>query len=189
MNTIDPSISNPLLRVSVSLRAAAMVKWIIAKPEERHGCLMLGRRGGTYNFSPGMPFVSPTQGIYIRKPCFNDKHMSLLREFRGLVSVDIGDTNVTEQGVSYLLKCKSLRYLFLWGTLVGDAVVDVLDNMAALNMLVLSGSRISRDAFNRVRQRMPETYVCHTVYGDYYRNFEGITAGLQWTRRHEPRSA
>ncbi len=186
MTEIDPATENPLLRVSIPRRAGSLVKWLYARPEERSGCLAIGRCGGTYDFSHRLPFVSPTHHIYIRRPCFTDTHMEHLRPFRGLVAADIGDTNVTERGVACLLDCVGLRYLFLWGTQVGDGIIDVLREMPKLEMLNLSGTHVSRGVFEHIRQLLPNAFIGHAEFGDYFRDFNGANAMSEWIQCDEP---
>lgn len=174
------------LRVSIPRRAEALMKWLWARPEERHGCLAIGRCGGTYSFSHRLPFVSPTHHIYVRRPCYTDVHMERLRPFRGLVAADVGDTSITERGVACLRDCTELRYLFLWGTQVGNGILDVLRDMPKLDMLNLSGTHVSREVFVQICELLPNALVGHADFGDCFRDFHGAKAMSKWLQRNDP---
>ena len=186
MSMFDLTTYNPYLRVSLLSRVGSLVKWLFARPEERRGCMTIGQCGGTYDYVNYTPFASRTHHIYIRKPFFNDNHMEHLRPFCGLVTVDIGDTSVTERGVECLLGCKSLRYLFLWGTRVGDGVLEVLEEMQTIDMLNLSGTRISRKVFDQICGHLPNAFVSHREFGDHFRELNGKEAITEWRKRDEP---
>ncbi len=111
--------------------------------------------------------------------------MRPFQRFRGLRSADLGDTCVTEQGVSCLSGCKNLKGLALWGTEVTDMLVDVMKNFVPLYVFTLSGTKLSVDAINRIATMFPETYIFHREYGDRFRGLVGHDALREWTTDDE----
>ena len=47
MSMFDLTTYNPYLRVSLLSRVGSLVKWLFARPEERHGCMTIGQCGET----------------------------------------------------------------------------------------------------------------------------------------------
>jgi len=71
-------------------------------------------------------------------------------------------------------------------TPVGSGILGVLREMPKLDMLNLSGTHVSRDVFERIRGSLPNTFISHTDYGDYYRDFSGKEATTKGIERDEP---
>jgi len=71
-------------------------------------------------------------------------------------------------------------------TPVGSGILGVLREMPKIDMLNLSGTHVSRDVFERIRGSLPNTFISHTDYGDYYRDFSGKEATTKWIERDEP---
>ncbi|KAH3758380.1 hypothetical protein Pelo_9801 [Pelomyxa schiedti] len=64
----------------------------------------------------------------------------------GLVTLDVGFTEVTESGVaSILAKCKSMRSISLWGCPVGDSLASVIatSESSTLRDLVICSTRVT----------------------------------------------
>ncbi len=95
--------------------------------------------------------------------------MDTLRSFSSLSAADIGNTSVTEHGVACFEHCRSLRVLALWGTDVGDGIVDVLSKIVPLEVLTLSGTRLSSDTIEKIGNLFPNTFVSHREFGDRFR--------------------
>ena len=155
------------------------MKWLIARPEERKGCLAVERHGGSYSFTSALPFFSPTRCVQVGNTEFADSDMECLRPFNGMFAAELGGTAITERGLSCLLDCDALRYLFLRNTNLGDGIHRVLARMPNLEMLNLSYSGVSRKELEKVRETLPEAFISHEA-GDFFREFTGDQATYEY---------
>ncbi len=186
MNTcainFTPDERKELLRVRTSCKLRCLSQLPFVRPCEFFGCLRLWRRGGTFSFNrfdePWMPRVST---VYIRRPEYGDSDITTLRSFSGIISADFGNTMVSDIGISSLIASKqTLRYLFLWGTQVGEGIVHFAENMPNLEMLNISTQFIDHETFMRVCDRLPECYVAHEQHGCIFRGFTEDNATNAW---------
>lgn len=74
---------------------------------------------------------------------FNEKYMRLLKPFPLLATLDLGNNEVSDEGLNALKEIKSLRALNLEGTKVTDAGLKYLGELPELQSLSLSHTGIS----------------------------------------------
>jgi len=161
-------------------RIECRLKWPFASRSERAACRTIAHLGGTFDFASFRPFRSHVQSIYLRYVCFTDDHMKHLASCTSLMTIDAGNTNISECGASYLANIKKLEYLFLWSTNVGDGLVEAIGNMSWLRMLDVSNSRVSLNAFEGLRTHFTNCLVSHSEYGKFYRTYSGVDALRKW---------
>jgi len=188
---LTPEERADLLRVRLGRRVRCGLQWVLSKPGERTGCYWLWKCGGTFSFHRfPIPFVTPVNIVYIRKPTYSDFEMRYLSGFCNLVAVDVGDTRITERGVEHLVKSsESIRYLFLWGTEVGDSVVEPLSKLKSLEMLNISARNISYNGFLAIKHVLPNCYLSHDSFGTHFRHDSGDAATRAWIQNGEQHRA
>lgn len=137
-----------------------------------------------------IPFVTPVNIVYIRKPTYSDFEMKYLGGFCDLVAVDVGDTRIIERGVEHLVtSSESIRYLFLWGTEVGDSVIKPLSQLKSLEMLNISARNISYNGFLAIKHVLPNCYLSHESFGTHFQDESGHDATRAWIQNGEQNRA
>lgn len=89
----------------------------------------------------------------------SDAGIEHLVALQALEELHLGQTNVTDEGAAMLAQLLRLRSLYLDGTDISDAGLVHLEGLSKLKMLSLTGTDLSAEAVNRLREKLPETYI------------------------------
>ncbi|MFO0947359.1 MAG: hypothetical protein U1D30_15720 [Planctomycetota bacterium] len=76
-----------------------------------------------------------------------------------LVSVDLSNTKITDDGLAILREATSVKWLNLARTEVTDACVEHLVGLVELNRLVVSTTRITSAGISQLKQALPKAAI------------------------------
>ncbi|TWU49034.1 Leucine Rich repeats (2 copies) [Rubripirellula tenax] len=155
------------LKIRFWRRLKCRVSWLAAKPEERHGCIRIARRGGSFWFHSTNFLRSTVQGAYLRCLPIDDADLEAIGTFRHCEALDLGGTCISDHGIRYLSRMESLQYLFLWHTQISDAAIDWIAKIPQLRMLSVCNTSISIDGVDNLHCSLKDCLLC--LDDDHYR--------------------
>ena len=169
------------LRIRFWRRWQCRVLWPFATANERHGCIRIARHGGTYSFQSLRLLGSSVQSVYVRCLPVNDKDLDSISRFGNCEAMDLGGTEITDDGVRFLTRMPRLQYLFLWHTGVSDIAANVLATLSQLRMLSLHDTLVSEDALTALNIALPNCLICSDENRYLYGVHRDKDALRRWT--------
>lgn len=148
------------LRIRFWCRWKCRVLWPFATAPERNGCLRIAFRGGTYSFQTLRVLGATVQSVYVRCLPIDDDDLAAMSRFRNCEAMDLGGTNITDEGVRCLTRMPKLQYLFLWHTRISDAAASILMGISHLRMLSLHDTLVSEDGLEKLNRALPNCLIC-----------------------------
>jgi hypothetical protein len=84
-----------------------------------------------------------------------DAGLDVVAQFRQLEELDLSQTVIGDEGVAKLVPLTRLKILWLTGTSTSDVGLSVLSALRNLEQLDVSGTRVTRDALDSLKKRLP----------------------------------
>lgn len=142
--------------------------WSLTRTDERQAARSIKHLGGRFCLDGPWPFRSRIMSMRLRETSVLDEHIAELGELTGLKTADLGYTKLTDRGVGFLPRYRSLQYIFLWGTRITDQSIESLIRMPWIRLVNVSATGITRAGFNRLRKSLPIALVSHQQFGVYF---------------------
>lgn len=159
------------LRIRFWRRWQCRFLWLFATAKERHGCIRIAQHGGTFSFRSLRMMQSTVQSVYVRCLPINDQDLEAISLFENCEGMDLGGTQITDEGVRLLTRMPKLRYLFLWHTGVTDSAANILVHFSQLRMLSLQDTLVTDQALTALNEALPNCLICpdesRYLYGKY----------------------
>jgi hypothetical protein len=92
---------------------------------------------------------------------FGDEDAQLLRELREVNTLNLGGTDITNDGLRHLADLNELRILHLWGTDISDEGLVHLIRLTELRYLQIRENDISRKGVDKLQKELPR---CEIVW-------------------------
>ena len=159
--------------------------WILSRADERKACRIVSQRGGFCAFSGPIPFVSHVRSLWVRGTPVTDSDLASLGPLRELSAAELGYSGVTDRGAASLLNYPSLKYVFLWGTKITDETITVLAKMSGLRLVNVSDTGVTQSGFDELKQALPNCFVSHSEFGEFFRGIAGPDARHAWVKSGE----
>ncbi len=80
--------------------------------------------------------------------------------FRNCEALDLGGTNISDDGVRHLTGMESLQYLFLWHTPITNSAVSLIKNLSQLRMLSVANTSISELGIEELNASLENCLLC-----------------------------
>jgi hypothetical protein len=94
-------------------------------------------------------------------PHIDDSQLVALEGLHSLVELYLSGTAISDACLPSLARHQQLATLDLQETGVGDQVFQLVDQLPALKILVLSGTAVTREEVQRQRSRLVQTRLVH----------------------------
>jgi len=91
----------------------------------------------------------------------NDENLVHLKSLNSIREIYLDGTAITDASLASITHLAKLTTLDLQRTAVTDAALESVKSLPALKVVLLTGSRVSRDAVNKLRKQMIKTRIVY----------------------------
>ncbi len=142
------------------LAALRQEKWQILEELQHFQCFPEWGKGGYYEkhiVVLHLVAIPPLQDAELRDDLAHLEELS----WQGRQTLDLRETQVSDQGLVHLSRLRGLQELDLRQTEVTDAGLEYLKVLAKLRHLNLKGTQVSDEAVEKLQQALPYCVVEH----------------------------
>lgn len=121
--------------------------------------------------------VAALERLVANRTSLGDEGISPLRDTGALQVLWLNDTQVTDDGLQHIAELPKLSTLGLKGTRITDSGIAKLSNLNQLRLLSLTRTAVSREACERLVERLPRLSIAYGPDDDHPGWLRGPRAG------------
>lgn len=124
-------------------------------PELRFSALNVAKEFGDDGLAPLEPIASEIKWMDLGRTQITDNGLAKLKGMKSLTRLHLENTQISDAGLAHLASLENLEYLNLYGTQVTDAGIQKLSGLKNLKKLFLWQSKATEEGANKLAEAIP----------------------------------